>query len=210
MRARVTFGLASLLALSAGSAVATVMMPMSLEEMSVEAKLVVTGKVLSAQSAWDESHRRIFTYTEIQVVEKIAGDAEPRTLVIRTMGGEVGDIGMNVSGTPRFATNEEVLVFLRQDPVEAQSYQVIGMSQGKFKVVRPEKGPVEVVPSTAGLAFVKRDQGGSYKVDETISPESKMTLDALKQRVVSARRAPTAPTISVPQAAPSGATTVPN
>lgn len=197
--------------LAPAAALATIMVPTTIEEMSTEAVLVVTGRVLAQEAAWDQAHRKIFTFTEIQVLERIAGTSDPKSLVVRTMGGEVGDIGMKVSGTPKFSPDEEVLLFLRDDPVEAGTFQVIGMSQGKFRLVRQPDGKTQVVPSVEGLAFVRRDGTGTYKVDESITPEGALDLGAVKARVLAARAAaPTqGPTLPTTPAKPNGPISTP-
>ena len=99
---------------------------------------------------------------EIQILERLhsTGDVA-NNVVVRTLGGEVGNIGMKVSGTPQFTLGEEVIVFLRNDPVDPTQFQVIGMSQGKFHVERPEKGGAVAIPSLEGLAFAKPGYLGS-------------------------------------------------
>lgn len=191
--------LAGLLVLAAASeAQATIVVPMTIEKMAVEAALVARGRVVNTQAAWDDAHRRIYTYTEIQVLERIhAPSAVPGTIVIRTLGGEVGNIGMKVSGTPRFTLGEEVVVFLRPDPMDAQQFQVIGMSQGKFHVERPLKGGALLVPSVEGLAFARPGSDGRMKIDPTQEDPARIPLDTLKERVHAAlesRGTPAPPT----------------
>src|SRR5438105_2388677 len=93
---------------------ATVIVPRTIEEMAQDSAYVVRGRVLSTSAAWDEKHERIFTNTEIEVLDQIHGASDsPRRITVRTLGGEVGKIGMKVAGTERFTVNEEVVVFLR-------------------------------------------------------------------------------------------------
>lgn len=143
---------------------ATIIVPRTLEEMSREAATVVRAKVVARQSAWDADHRRIHTFTELQVLQAVTGRPDA-TIVVRTMGGEVGDIGMRVAGVARFEVGEEVVVFLRADPVDAGHFQVIGMSQGKFTVDRSGPSPIAVA-STEGLAFARRTETGKLEVGE--------------------------------------------
>lgn len=181
-------GAAAVLTLSLASveANATIVVPMTIEEMSAEAACVARGRVVNQQAAWDEAHRRIYTYTEIQVLERIhTKGTVPDTVVVRTLGGEVGEIGMKVSGTPRFEVGEEVVVFLRPDPVDAHQFQVVGMSQGKFAVERSEKGAIYAVPSVEGLAFARPSTEGKLMVDET-TDVSRISLGIMRDRVQAA------------------------
>ena len=164
---------------------------MTIEEMAVEASCVARARVVNTQATWDDSQRRIYTYTEIQILERMHTKGEVHdSVVIRTLGGEVGNIGMKVSGTPRFTLGEEVVVFLRNDPVDPAQFQVIGMSQGKFHVERPEKGGAVVVPSIEGLAFAKPGADGKMMVDPTNVDAARIPLSTMRDRVLAAVRPP--------------------
>src|SRR5687768_3441081 len=163
---------------------ATVILPLSIEQMAVEAACVVRGKVQSTHAAWDTAHERIYTYTEIEILDVMhSPSALPKKVTVRTLGGEVGEVGMKVSGTEKFTPNEEVVVFLRNDPGAENAYQVVGMSQGKFSLLREAKGRVIAVPSTEGLALARPDEAGTLKVDGSHAQPSKIPLVELRQRV---------------------------
>ena len=50
---------------------ATVIIPLSDEELAVTSRFIVKGKVRSVFSAWDDSNRMIWTYVEIRRDERI-------------------------------------------------------------------------------------------------------------------------------------------
>lgn len=191
------------------TAQATVMIPLSVEDLSARSAAVVRGRVLAKQSAWDDEHRKIHTYTEIEILATVhATNAVPKTIVVRTMGGEVGDIGMRVSGTPKFEEGEEVFVFLRTDPRDARQFQVVGMAQGKYRVER-DSGAAVAVPSEEGLAFVRPDASGVLKVSDDGPVTSRVPLATLEARVKkamatspSAPKLPSQPTAPNPPVAP--------
>ena len=176
----------------ASVAYATVVVPVSVDEMSREAAAVVRAKVVSQQSAWDDAHRRIHTYTELQVLERIQGEVEG-TVVIRTLGGSGGDVGMKVSGTTRFDVGEEVVVFLSQDRLQSGQFNVIGMSQGKYRVDRSVE-PAMAVPDAHGLAYAK-PSGGTIKVDRHEHP-NQIALATLLAQVRTALQTPKAPAVT--------------
>jgi hypothetical protein len=179
------------------SAKATVMVPLSIEDMAQQAACVVRGRVLSSNASWDDSRQRIYTYTEIEVLDAIHSAASlPKTIVVRTLGGEVGKIGMRVSGTEKFVIDEEVVIFLRKDPVDQTRFQTVGMSQGKFNVEVDARGRV-AVPTAEGLAYARPDANGTLKVSEDAPIPAKLTLDELKTRVKTAVQAKT-PATQVP------------
>jgi hypothetical protein len=167
--------------------------------MALDANRVVHGRVVSSQASWDDQHQRIFTLTEVEVLDQIHGPNDvPKRVTIRTLGGEVGKIGMQVAGTEKFTANEEVLVFLRKDPVVANAFQVVGMSQGKYSIQADASGQRVAVPSTEGLAFVKRDgESGVYKVDDNAAHPGRLSFDDLKKRISDAVR--NRPNVQVPE-----------
>jgi hypothetical protein len=185
------FPLLAGLALSAGlasSAHATVMLPLSIEDLAVKSSAVVRGRVLSSEAAWDPQKQRIYTNTVVEVLDPIHAKSElPRQITIRTLGGEVGKIGMKVSGTEKFTLNEEIVVFVRPDPVVATAFQVIGMSQGKYHIEREATGGAVAIPSVEGLAFVRPEgPSGTLKVDPSTPPPSRIPLVQLRERILAA------------------------
>jgi hypothetical protein len=176
---------------------ATVMVPLTVEDMAVQSACVVHGRVVQSRAAWDEGHQRIFTFTDIEILDALhAPSALPKTITVRTLGGEVEKIGMRVSGTEKFAPQEEVVVFLRRDPVDAQAFQTVGMSQGKYSVEHEAKGRAVAVPSLEGLAFARPDpNGGSMKVSGEAPDAARIPLNELRERVQAAiaSRVPSTP-----------------
>lgn len=191
------------------SASATIVLPLSLEEMTERADLVVEAVVEGSEAKWNTRKDRISTLTTLVVRSALVADGDaPSVVVVRTLGGEVGDVGMRVAGTARFAPGERVLVFLRHSKSGQNYFTVVGMSQGKFRLVETADG-VQAVPGIEGLAFLERD--GSV---QHASPPEAMAWDSLRDRIlrVSAARRPSpapapasvpvAPAPAVPAPAP--------
>ena len=175
------------------AAEATVMVPLTIEDLAVRSRIVVRATVRQRQGVWDAEHKRIYTLTELAVSETIAGDA-PTTIVIRTLGGQVDDIGMKVSGAPRLSETQDVVLFLRDDPTAKGGYLVVGMSQGLYRIERDAKGRAVAVPGVEGIAFVRNKNGA--RVIQEKSDAVRLSYDDFKQRVAqAANSAPTAPAV---------------
>ena len=153
--------------------------------MAKKSMLVVRATVLDANCEWDRSNKHIFTYTRLKAVEALRGQVSPGKLFrIRTLGGEIGEIGMAVAGTAKFKPGEEVVVFVRADPYDAADYQVVGMSQGKFLIQKDKKGEEVVVPNVNGLEFARRDVRGAMQITGQAAENIKgISLKTLKRRV---------------------------
>jgi len=125
---------------------------MSLGEIAESSERVVHGVVTRKWSAWDDSHRYIWTHYEIQVNDTLKGPVGTR-FTISEPGGMVGDIGMNLSGAPEFRVGDEIIVFAYQTPIDY--WRVRGYSQGGF-MVNPGAAGLKLVAALApkGLKFV--------------------------------------------------------
>ena len=170
---------------------ATIMVPLSLEELTANSRTVVRGTVRQSQSVWGKSHKRIYTLTELEVSEVIRGQA-PKTILVRTLGGEVEGIGMKVSGTPKFVADQDVIVFLRPDPMSEGGFMTVGMSQGLYRVEKDSAGRTLAVPGVDGVAFVRARADGRQVVDHR-TDVVRMPYEQFRARVRGAPGAPAAP-----------------
>ncbi|MBK8009898.1 MAG: hypothetical protein IPK13_00990 [Deltaproteobacteria bacterium] len=135
---------------------ATVMVPLSIEDLSEKADAIVRGRVVNDYAAWDAAHQQISTYTEVTLTETmLAPSSLGASFVVRTLGGIVGDVGMHVSGEPTFTLGEDVLVFLARVGDEPNSFRVLGMSQGKYQIEVEGKGRLVAVADVRGIAFIR-------------------------------------------------------
>lgn len=105
-------------------------MKMTTKELTEKANQILLGKVTDLSSHWNPEGTKIFTYVTISVREYIKGASDKKTVTIEVPGGEVGDIRLWVSDTPKFKKGETTLVFLRPE-----FFQVVGWYQGKYTIV---------------------------------------------------------------------------
>jgi hypothetical protein len=108
---------------------ASLVLALDTTELTKRADYIAVADVLSVQSAWDQSHKKIFTTIELSVVESWKGGTPPAShITVVQPGGTVGDISMTVFGMSHFTPGERTLVFLRGTTGAAG---VVGMAQGK-------------------------------------------------------------------------------
>ena len=122
--------------LVAGVAVALTVENISLERMTKESHAIVYGTVLSSSSQWE--NRNIYTYTRVRVKETLKGDNNA-IIVVKQLGGQVGEIGQEVSGTPKLVRNEDVVLFLVRG---SDHFWIHSIVLGKFSVVDEDNGLV--------------------------------------------------------------------
>ncbi len=104
--------------------------PYTLAQRTQKAEVIVVAEVESISSNWDNEGREIFTYIILRVTERIKGDIAGNQIVLRHLGGAVGNVESRVSGMPQFIRNEKVLVFLGRYP-SSPYFGVMDWLEGK-------------------------------------------------------------------------------
>lgn len=164
-------------------AAATVVIAQSYEELAKTSPLVVRASVGQVQSWWDERHTTIETWSEVQLTDVLKGRL-PRgaILMVRTPGGEVGNLGAHVSGAPKLVPGEDVLLFLEPAADDPKVWLVSGMAAGKVSFTRNPLGELRAVRDVRGLAFYDHSAGAAkYQVIDR--PEDLGTPDAFLSRI---------------------------
>lgn len=146
--------LAALVSLGAS---ATVIVHETLEQMAQHVPVIVRGKVARSVAGWDADKRRIWTWTELVVTERVKGAASG-VVLMKQPGGEVEGFGQAVAGTAQFTEGEDVVVFLDRAPDERGTWRVYGMSAGKISITTTG-GKSVAQRDTTGLAFASAGGG---------------------------------------------------
>jgi hypothetical protein len=128
-----------------------------LEALSQTSDRIIIGRALEAIAHWETigGRKRIVTDTRVRV-EEVVAKAEPRDseLLVRTLGGTVGDVGAVVHGEALLAEGPSVLFLVeRADAV----HRVRGMSQGHFPI-RADAERVQRLNASPRLAEIIGDE----------------------------------------------------
>jgi hypothetical protein len=89
----------------------------------------VQGRVVASSAHWDDAAGTIYTYVTIDVVKSWGLAGQPARVVVKQLGGIVGDTAF-VVGAAQFTVGE-VLVFLYVRPRD-NTLSVAGLEQGKW------------------------------------------------------------------------------
>jgi len=128
------------LVLLAVAASATTMVRLKFTDLAQESTAVARLRCLGSTSQWEQGE--IWTETRFQVVQREKG-ALPGVLTVRLLGGSVGHLRSHVEEVPAFQPGEEVYLFLWSR--DGEPYQVLGWSQGTFRIARDRQSGVEMV-----------------------------------------------------------------
>jgi hypothetical protein len=125
---------ASLVVLVAIGSPQAAMAPASLPELGREAAIVAVGRIEGREGRWSDDRSAIRTDVSAVVLRAIKGDARPGgRLSFRVAGGEVGDVGLAVSGEARPKVGEEAVLLLAPAP-DGKGLALVGGEEGYYPV----------------------------------------------------------------------------
>lgn len=142
-----SFLLLALLLFPIVHAKATTVVMLSDSELIVNSRLIVTGRVVSRISAWDDAHSMVWTYVEVRTERVLKGELSESTIVLKQLGGEAGASGMRVFGQPGFTPGERVLLYLNTGT--DGSLHAAHAFMGKFSIVANEGTEGELIERSA-------------------------------------------------------------
>ena len=171
--------LLALTQLGSFQAFSTTVEKFTLDDLVQKSGRIIVGKCISSESRWNDRNTLILTTARFTVSEPLKGSSEGVVNVF-TVGGTLDGITQTVSGMPVFEPEEEVLLFL--EPSKNGQWQPLGMSQGKFRILRNRQtGEQEVVHSLSGLELYD-------PASRSLSQQEKPSRAPLKPMVERIRR----------------------
>lgn len=121
------------------------------EVLAARSVAAVHGVVAAIESRYDAAVDAIYTYVSLDVRQSWGRQPLPPRIVLKQLGGRIGDRELFVGGQATFAVGEEVFVFLEVRPRDGTLY-VAGLDQGKWTIDAAAR---------AGAATAARDLHGS-------------------------------------------------
>ncbi len=154
---------------------ASVVEALDLDTLVSEADSIVLARVIKSWSHYDDKGRIVTDY-QMQVEQVEKGDAKlGAAVVVRKLGGIVGDKGMTISGEPGYTDNELVLLFGKG----GKSYlRPVGMGQGAMRISET-KGERWVRSDSRGMALVRK--GATDKSAAPAVAEPRKLADVLAE-----------------------------
>lgn len=109
---------------------ATLMRGLSLEQLARSSELILLGTALEANAHWETlgGRRRIVTDTRVRVDDVDKG-APASEVMVRTLGGTIGDVAALVFGEATLNLEERAVLFLAE---QGGVQRVTGMAQGHY------------------------------------------------------------------------------
>ena len=113
---------------------------MSPSDFFSKAPVVVRVVAKKSEVRWgkdEQSQKKLFTYTDFEVLESLKGNVTTPSIVARELGGELDGIGLSVPGAAHFESDQEYVVSLAAT-TEDGVYRVFALSQGVLEVRNDE------------------------------------------------------------------------
>jgi hypothetical protein len=125
--------------------IASVILRMSFDQVVKGAELIVDGEVVSKEIRLSPISGRPFTYFNIAIIDLIKGDYPKKIIEIGYMGGQIGDMTLNVSNMRMPEIGERGIYFI-ETTNQQQIHPLIGWQQGHYRVIiDPNNGQERVV-----------------------------------------------------------------
>jgi hypothetical protein len=143
---------------------ASVARALSLSELVLRSRHAVIGTPRDAYCQWETigKRRRIVTYSLVAVEQPLDGQpTETSEVLVRTLGGSIGDLGQIVHGEAPLALHQPAAVFLAE--LAPSVFRVTAMSQGHYPV-RVESGVRRVRAGLASLELLGAEGGAVQRL----------------------------------------------
>lgn len=146
-------------------AAGTTLLALSLEDLTLDADHIITGRVLDSTPILEDG--RIYTLHRVQVDEDLDGILEEGEIVeMVTAGGRSEWFSQKVFGAPELEVGGRYLLFLREYGVSG-AVRALGMSQGVLPVVEDPRTRLSTVnPSPFSARLVRRFGGETGSLEE--------------------------------------------
>jgi hypothetical protein len=164
--------------LFAWAAQATMVKPMSVEELTSAASVVVEGQASESWTSWNAEHSRIYTFTRVQVSRTLKGSSV-QTVVVKQLGGSADGYTQHVSGVRAMQAGEDALLFLRPSEAHDGTMVIVGLMQGHFRLLRDDKTGTTVVSN--GVLGAEELQSKTGKVQAYRG--SALALEKMEARI---------------------------
>jgi hypothetical protein len=166
----------------------SILQALDLDELVEQSDQILLGRVVFSES-FVRPNGTLGTWHRIEVERDLRRTAaSEREVIVETLGGRVGDLGMRVEGEPSFSVGERVVVFAHGGgPYTAA--RPVGMGQGVLRV-RNDDGSETVRQSREGMMLMRRNaQGRLEKSLGAVPTEERLESFISRVRTIVERKA---------------------
>ncbi len=126
-----------------------------LKTLTKNSEAILVGKVKEQKSSWNEDKTRIYTDVTVEVEEYFKGTVSDKSIVVRHLGGEVGEVGELYTHIPTFKEQEEMVLFVKMDKNDGK-YRVYDGENGKIEIMKDKDSEAKLTTSNKKVADLKK------------------------------------------------------
>lgn len=158
------------------SAQATLSRALRVDELASRSRHVLLGEPLDSYCEWARigDRKHIVTYTRVRTHELLAGaDPKQEELLVRTLGGQVGELGELVHGEARLRLGNRGVLFVM--PVR-DVLTVTAMAQGHYPLQRDRAGIELLARSPAAVEILDDPSAAVRRLPGLKVPEARSLI----------------------------------
>lgn len=135
----------------------------TVEELTQESTLIIHGTIDQVNCQWENREQgNINTFITVNVLAYVKGINESK-VVVKQMGGQIGEWGDVISGTPVLQEGDEVILFLVKNK---DSYEIHSIALGVFRVYSNDLGEKRVINDLRNVNLIDPATGQEVRGDE--------------------------------------------
>ena len=172
-------------------AMAATISPLSLSDLTSQATVICTCRMVDQQSDWDVGKNMLVTNVTLQVEEYVKGGDDAEVVVELFIG--FGQESQNILGGAIFEQGERMILFLK--PADAgddagNRYHIVGWAQGKFTIrTNAKTGQERIERNLRGIEFSTPEAMSEFQALET----PRALKSAVQSATASGSESPPAP-----------------
>lgn len=118
------------------SQASAIMEGLSTADLTKASDVVIEGEVIDVKADWSNDGKTIFTKAIISESMILKGRITQIEIIVEYDGGEIGDIGLNVSDVTPLIKGEKVILFLKagKSKKDGSVFNIVGKGQGKYTI----------------------------------------------------------------------------
>ena len=163
---------------------AHVSVPVDFRKIVVDSSLIIRGRVTDVRAIRVASGG-VESIATFQVASVLKGAADP-FVAVRVPGGQIGNSRFVMTGAPRFAVNQQAVVFLKRDG--ENNWRLVGMSNGVYRVQADARTGRAIVATPVVGGRTAAVNGQVVRGDVRRRPMAVQDFDSFVRLVVAGQR----------------------